>query len=463
MYEKQTWRNGDTGTPLSALRLGHIEDGIEAATETAATVLGDIAGKVRANVADAGILIVGDSTSAGQQIDGPNGVNGWVERFALSLAILFPTHTIVTRYWTDGTPGAWGADKTVIPGTGARKITIHVAAVAGKSWQYHLDASRREAMLAVGADAVFIMLGHNEDNGAAQTGNTAAERGKVLGKLADLEQLVELGSPTAGVASYQGAPAITLMSTNPLGSYANASESRADMYRRIARGRGYGFIDVNAAFRADPRPYTDLVYDNTHPTAAGYAIISNLVVAAFREAPRSRQLLTLPAMLSSSERNLVKNGGLTNLDGSNKPSDWVLNNVTAAVDTTDFETGTKSLVLTKTTDNGGGAIVRIPLPALVKGKTVTVAARVKIPSGQGNLVGQLGFNNGSQTVQGFVWTEYDQWLWRVFTFRFAPTATATEVRLQVANSVGNLPGQLKLDRLICVLGSFPADLNTDAA
>lgn len=35
-YEKQTWKNDDPSTPLSAARLGHIEDGIGAAADDAA-------------------------------------------------------------------------------------------------------------------------------------------------------------------------------------------------------------------------------------------------------------------------------------------------------------------------------------------------------------------------------------------------------------------------------------------
>jgi len=31
-YEKQEWRDGDPSTPLSAARLNHMEDGIEAAS-----------------------------------------------------------------------------------------------------------------------------------------------------------------------------------------------------------------------------------------------------------------------------------------------------------------------------------------------------------------------------------------------------------------------------------------------
>lgn len=36
-YEKQTWKNDDPETPLSAARLGHIEDGIAGADSAAAT------------------------------------------------------------------------------------------------------------------------------------------------------------------------------------------------------------------------------------------------------------------------------------------------------------------------------------------------------------------------------------------------------------------------------------------
>lgn len=433
--------------------------------KNASSTLADVTGKIKTEIADVNLLIVGDSTSAGKQTNSATlANNGWVESFAAGLAEMYPTHTVTTRYWADGTPGAWAAVSTTIPGAGSRKINIHVAAVPGRTWQYHLDISRRELMLAVGADAVFTFLGHNEDNGAAQTGNMSHERGKFISMLGDLEQVIELGNPVAGASAYAGSPALIVMSTNNLGGFSAASENRADMYRRIARLRGYGFLDVNQAFRDDGRSiHGELVYDNTHPSAAGYAIISNLVLLAFKQAPQSRPLPSLPAIFNQTGKNLIVDGGLTNLDGSNKPADWTLNNITAAVDSVDFETGSKSLVLTKTADGGGTALVNIPLPAIVKGKTVTVAARIKVPSGQANLVGQLGFNNGAATTQGFVWTQVDQWLWRVFTFRFAPNASQANVRLQVANSVGNLPGQIKLDRIICVLGSLPLEIDNVTA
>lgn len=39
-YTKQTWNNGDVATPLSGARLGHIEDGVEAADATATATAG---------------------------------------------------------------------------------------------------------------------------------------------------------------------------------------------------------------------------------------------------------------------------------------------------------------------------------------------------------------------------------------------------------------------------------------
>lgn len=45
-YVKQTWVDGSAGgTPISAARLGHIEDGIEAAADTADTAAADVSTK----------------------------------------------------------------------------------------------------------------------------------------------------------------------------------------------------------------------------------------------------------------------------------------------------------------------------------------------------------------------------------------------------------------------------------
>lgn len=427
-------------------------------TSLASNSLAEFVGKVRSGVADASLLVIGDSTSADQP-------NGWVTQSLPSIAAQFPTHTIKVAYWVDGTPGSWGADSTYATGTGSRTIKIWVAAVAGKTWQYHLDITRREAMLAVGADAILVNLGHNEDNSAANTGNMSGERGKVLGQLGEIEQIVETATVSSNGAAYTGMPAMVLMSTNPLLTYASASEYRADMYRKIARGRGYGFIDVNRAFYEDGRAiHTTLVSDGVHPTVAGYGIIAKLFTTALLNAEKSKGFAPFQQKPIFAEYggNLLTDGMLSNLDASNKPAGWTLNNITATVNTTTFETGSYALTLTKTTDAAGVALVRMSLPTWVRarGGVYTVAARIYVPSGQANVVGQIGFNNGVTTVQGYVWTQYDQWIWKVYTFRFAPGASAAEVRLQVANSVGNLPGTIILDRIVCVEGAFPSDIDT---
>lgn len=65
-YSKQTWANGpDGGTPLSADRLGHIEDGIEAAAQTADAALPKTGGTVTSDLTVAGTLKA-------------NGVTDWV-------------------------------------------------------------------------------------------------------------------------------------------------------------------------------------------------------------------------------------------------------------------------------------------------------------------------------------------------------------------------------------------------
>lgn len=63
-YSKQSWADGPSGgTPISAERLGHIEDGIEAAAETADAALPKTGGTVTSDLTVAGMLNVSASAS----------------------------------------------------------------------------------------------------------------------------------------------------------------------------------------------------------------------------------------------------------------------------------------------------------------------------------------------------------------------------------------------------------------
>lgn len=86
-------------------------------------------------------------------------------------------------------------------------------------------------------------------------------------------------------------------------------------------------------------------------------------------------------MFYEPKRNLAPNGDLVNVDGSNIPLTWTAQNTTVTKDTVDFETGTYSLVLTKTA-GGSTANVEVHLPLnTVKGQTLTVAVRMKVTWG----------------------------------------------------------------------------------
>jgi lysophospholipase L1-like esterase len=442
-------------TPGSA-----IETAVSAKIDPSATsTLADVAGKIVNGVNDISILLIGDSVTAAG--------SGWSSMVAADLAERFPTHTVTKRYWTDGTPGSWAAATTVATGSSPRTIAVHVAAVAGKTWEYHLDASRRDLMLGVAADAVFISLGHNEDNGGGgmNVGNARIERSKIIGGIGEIQLTAGPGAYDAPGQTYVGEPAIILMSTNPLASATSASEFRADLYRRTARLLGLGFLDICKAFHDDGRTiHTTLVADGVHPTIAGYRIIADQVQEAFRQAVAAKPQPTFAPWTTKTALNLLPDGGLTNLDGSNKPPAWQLVNATATIDTSDYETGTKSLVF-KANGTASTPYVRVPLPAVVKGRTITLAIRAKTQTGKwsNNGVGSIGFYNGVTNPSSPAWAQHDQWVWRIFTYRFAASATATDVRIYVGNNTSPATDELKIDRAICCLGAIPADLNTTPA
>jgi len=407
----------------------------------------DFMGRANTGVSDLNILIVSDSTGAA----GGTEPASWARRLPAKIAPLFPAYSVEWVLW-DGVGSVYGAPTVVQTGTGTKKIKVWLAAVAGQSWQYHWDTSRREAMLyAPKADLVMFSLGHNDNSTNAQNGSTELIREKPI---VHIEQM----------RTFFPSASVVLLSQNPLLNFNVASENRANVFRRIAAQRGYGFIDVCRAFHDDPRPLTDLILtsDGTHPTEAGYELWANKVLESFRTTPGAQPLTAPPSAFYEPKKNWAPNGDLANVDVNNLPLTWTAQNTTVTKDTVDFETGTYSLVLTKTA-GGSTANVEVSLPlGLMRGQTVTVAVRLKVTgdaglNAAGQIAGRIDVRDSKGIYASDIWNLPDQWVWRMRTHRYDPDVTYTRFRVATDPTTA-ASAQVKIDRVVAVLGEYPSDL-----
>lgn len=403
----------------------------------------DLVAQLDAGVGDVNWMILSDSTAAT--------VAAWVDKIIPMLAARFPAVTIAHRKWTDGTPGSYAAAVTT-PGTGTTTLTIWNASVAGKTWQYHFDASRWPTMLAhTVIDAVYVSLGHNDNPAAVQTGNTTLQRAKALGFMEHLRTM----HPSAE---------IVIGSQNPLTAYPQSSQYRGGMLRRLAPALGARYVDIVGAFLADGRSQAELVSgDGTHPTDAGYTIWANRVMAEFtvkstgRVQPRQAPGFTAPRF------NFIADPTFSTYDGVSAPGGWTFVNLNHAADTTNFETGNKGIKLTKAA-TGLTAYMEYALPIeQVKGRTVIAMVRMRIPAASTGLVGQVVLRDNSSSPGSETWTQPDQFFWRAMVMRVSSTGTLARCRLMVDPTTSATLPEMTVDRIGVAIGDLGFDPNPDAS
>jgi hypothetical protein len=369
----------------------------------------------------------------------------WVDLLPARINAMFPRWSVSYRKWADGSPGSYAA-ATVTAGTGARTLNLWNGSMSGKTWTYPLQDTRIGPIFGdiQNVDLVIFAHGHNENQSASYQ-----LRDKAVASI----ETARLRQP--------GAP-VVLLSQNPLLSYAGMSEYRADMYRRIAAERGYGFIDITQAFYDDGRPMTDLVgVDNVHPTAAGFDVWASEVMRHLSAGGTTRQPLglSLPT-LSLARPNLLLNGNFEDFTAPPALNGWTASNVTLGKDTTNVESKAYSVSVAKTAAGSVGFFYARPNYRLVAGREVTLAVRMRIPNGAAGTVGQLSINDGytAPNISSTTYSDYrDQWFWNVLTGRVDRRATSIDCRIYVDPTTGSTLPTMQIDRAILALGRYPMD------
>lgn len=384
--------------------------------------------KIEAGLDDATMLVVGDSTTAEP--------GRWVGYLAATLGEQFPTHSVNIHQFNISGTLAYDAPTTIATGTGPRALNIYNAAIGGHSTFSWKGAKGDAAFDGLDPDLIVVALGHNEG------GSAVSERWH--------QQMLSL---TEDLTARSDASLI-LVAQNPqmvsAGVSADEQEPRREVYRNIAAHRGFGFIDVCQAFLDTGQAY-ELTSDGTHPTATGYQLWADTVAEAFvgdhkRGAPRPQPPSGFTQAAATINRNPTFESGLAH---------WLTSGATAVLDTT--HTAESSAV--KITGDGAGASFlyqNLPLDR-VRGRWITVAARLYVPAGSVDSAGVVALSDsaGMSSTTGHSHGK-DGWRWDVVT-RFIP-AGATTPRVRVYASVAASTGSVWLDRAIVVEGRWPREV-----
>jgi hypothetical protein len=402
--------------------------------------LQEFIGLARNGQRDLNILLIGDSTT---RIP-----SSWALQLPGLLGEMFPAYTVVQRLFDGETGGAglaWGAPTTAYTGTGTRTITVWNAGSSGKTWTYQLNSVRRNTILAVNPDLVFLNHGHNLTNTS-------------ISNFTGLEAVSKLAIER--IRQQVPSAAVVLFSQNPRTDFPGNAEGLADVYRRIAAERGYGFIDVNLAFHLDGRPLTDLVSVN-HPNAEGFAIWVDALRDAFRTQPDAQAIPRSAPSLAEGKRNYLPNGELA-LGSDLTLASAVLANVSVEKETGAAFRRSKDYVVhaSKITNTSASMYWVLPVSELA-GKTVTVTVVMWLPAGVDANTAQLQFRtNAGILASGYTDSSSemkDQWTYRTITATVPTDATYLRFYINVAPASNTNPAHVYLDQAFATVGTYPTE------
>lgn len=202
------------------------------------------------------ITVFGDSTGVVPAVN-----TGWVYKFCVFLAGLYPAYTVNMRNWNDGSQ-VYDAATVIQTGTGTGNaggpfvLDLYNGSVSGSVVTYPIATyARWNLMAAVTPNLVIMNYAHNST--AATTGYGATHY--------LLCRAVQAAFPKCGIIQTVQNP----RSVTTSGEGANHLIRLREVYD-LARDEGYGVINVAPKFLADPNYATDYMnVDAVHPNLAG--------------------------------------------------------------------------------------------------------------------------------------------------------------------------------------------------
>ena len=372
------------------------------------------------------MIVLSDSTA--------NETTEWVYLLAQLIATDFPAVTVQYRLWDTGTSN-YGSTTTIQTGSGAATLTIWNASISGATALRFSGADFvsgvRPASMGADPDLVILSYGHN--------GGAAIET-----------QISMTGTMAALVNRFMPFCPIILMGENPVTTDSTMTD-KVRVFRSLAAEQNFGWIDVHAYFIQYAVPLSSYYVDTIHPNAAGSALWANCAHQAFKF-----------------NRNAVSGGGLSTLnrgvfyanDNYAAFLDWTATaGVTVSRDTTKYETNGES---TKLTGLGTTAayiykeIISSEDIIAYRGRYMSVALRVWLPSTVASDAGQVALYDGTTTVLMPNAPKQDAWVTQAITLKVGDSATYLRAYVYLSTSAGTTD-LCYIDRITVTDGPLPLD------
>lgn len=401
--------------------------------------------RLKADLADVSWLIVGDSTG--------DATDEWVYLAATQLGVQFPRYTVTYHRWDPSGGAAYdtgtaGTPTTIQTGAGSNTLHVWNCSVSGQGTNYTRGSRWAAAVVATNPDYIVVNHGHNEGTAAAGV-TTDGWRTQML---ALTESLAEV-FPVAELA---------LVLQNPRDDGTPDPERRARAYREIAALRGYGVIDVQAVFLAQPSLSGLIQGDHLHPTTgsnSGQTLWTNEVNRCLTWSQEARARDQGPSLLTSPADNLLVNGDFAEF-ASSPPTGWTATNCTPSQDTRSgwFETANGYSVRLQASSAAQTFIYQdLPagLLAKVKGRYVAVAARLRVASGQPTTAGRVQIADSVSTFAATSGADLrDGWHWGVATKVIDASATFCRVRVYADTGTSG-SADISVGAVYLVVGPLP--------
>lgn len=379
--------------------------------------------KLATGAADAGILIVSDSTGNAVPTDPMSSLGEWPFRLAQWLAVQYPAYTVKIVPWDEVGEAAYGTPVTIQTGTGARTLTIWNAAKSGSRPSYVLG-SRYKAAIATppAVDLLIVNHGHNLYGAESQ----------------DLIGLHYLELTETVLLSHSGI-GVLVIGQNPARDTTD-NDIKILAARDVCALRGFGFVDVFSEFITRGKA-SYLYADPLHPSIGIGTADAPTGVDLFLLALTAH--FTGPAVEPARCYSLlsdIKNAGNLLVNGdfsafaSALPDGWVASGATVTKDTT-IPFGSNGYSV-KIVNNGAaqGYIDQLLSSSLrdeYKGQTLICIAAVYVPTGQDDKSGRFAVTSTANSVNNYVAESGSDggWRWKFLLVRTNTTDTYIRVRL----------------------------------
>lgn len=390
---------------------------------------------------DASILFCADSNA--------NNSNEFVYVFAQYLAALYPTHSVIYNLWVeDG--AAWNAAVTIQTGSTSAVINIWNAANPGVRPDYFLGTRYFLSHQMAGPDAICLYHGGNMYVGVPDAG-IAGMYYEYFGKVAE-------AFPGAGFVVFKGQPERDT----------NAKDALFAAFDRVAARVPALILDVYAIIQGRGKTSDLFNADGVHLSDLGQQIGPIALIQQAWARAGKNSAAPISQWSRSSGTNLIGNGNFaefaSSLPSSPNGTFGVRGNAAIGKSTAIYHPKNPNKYSLTVTGDGSTASPALRWTpdastlAAIKGKTVTMAARVFVPTGVAGDTTRarisLQQTNGSVTSIPRE-TDQGEWVWRVLS-GVKIAADTSFVFLHVTGDDGGAADRITyVDQVSLTVGDYP--------